>query len=154
MCHCLLLLDTAAVVPLGILDRGLVALGLGLGHEAAAALEGTSKVSGGGLTEDVDLDQIGFDGALERDDRLDQQRVGVLHVQVHHTHHAYTHQLAAHQLAQLSLVVVHIGGCHGLGLLAGAQGRGLDVLERRHVWTSVSQQPRRKCPGITYPSSG
>lgn len=129
----LLLLDTTPVVLLRVLDRGLVALGLALGHEAAAGLEGARQVAGGRLAEHVDLDQVGLEGTLEGDDRLDEERVGVLEVQVHHTHHAYTHQLAADQLAQLGLVVVHVGGGHGLGLLASAHGRRLDVLEGRHV---------------------
>lgn len=129
----LLLLDTAAVVLLRALDRGFVALGLALGHEATSILEGAREVTSSGLAEDVDLDQVGLEGALQGDDGLDEERVGVLHVQVHHRHHADTHQLATDQLAQLPLVVVHVGGSDRLGLLAGTHGGRLNVLERSHV---------------------
>lgn len=76
----LLLLDTTTVVLLGVLDGGLVALGLTLGHEATGALKGTGQVTSGGLAEHVDLDQVGLEGALQGNDGLDEEGVGVLHV--------------------------------------------------------------------------
>lgn len=130
----LFLLDTTAPVLLGGLNRGLVALGPALGHEATTGLEGTGKITSSGLAEDVNLGQVGLEGALEGDDGLDKEGVGVLEVQVHHTHHADTHKLAAEQLAQLSLIVVHVGGRHGLGLLGATHRGGLNVLEGCHVW--------------------
>ena len=132
--HSSLLLDATTVILLSILNRSLVALRLTLSHEAAATLERTGQVAGSGLAEHVNLDEVGLESALEGNDGLDEERVGVLHVQVHNTHHADAHQLTADQLAQLRLVVIHVGGSHGLGLLAAAQGSRLDVLKGRHVY--------------------
>lgn len=132
----LLLLNTTAIVLLRLLNRRLVTLDLTLVHEAVASLEWPLQITGGRLAEDMNLDQVRLERALERDDRLDQERVGVLEVQVHHAHHANAHQLALDQLAQLRLIVVHVGRRHGTGFLAATHRSGFDVFEGRHVWTS------------------
>jgi hypothetical protein len=132
----LLLLGTTAAGPLGSLDGLLVALrraALEAAHEAGGRLEGALEVAAGGLAENVDLDQVGLDGALERDDGLDQQGVGVLHVQVHETHHSDAHELTAEELLDLLGVVGVDGGGHELRLLRGAHRRRLNILEGRQV---------------------
>ena len=139
----LLLLGTATASLLGQLDALLVGLdvaGVGAAHHAAEAggsLPGTLELAGGGLAEDVDLDEVALEGALEGDDGLDQERVGVLEVQVHDAHHADAHELRLEQAAQLRLVVGVHGGGDDLGLLGAAHGGGLDVLEDGHVWCGL-----------------
>lgn len=131
----LLLLGTTTASPLGSLDGLLVALGRALhaGHEAGGGLEGPLEVSGGRVAEDVDLEQVALEGGLERDDALDQQRVGVLEVEVHHHHHAHAHQLRPEGLLELAHVVRVDRGRHQLALLGGAHRGRLDVLQGGHV---------------------
>lgn len=132
----LLLLGTAAAGPLSSLNGLLVALrsaALHGGHEAGGRLEGALEVAGGGLTVDVDLDQVVLEGALKGDDGLDAERVGVLQVEVHEGHHANAHKLATEGGLELGGVVGVDGGGHELALLAGANRGGLDVLEGGQV---------------------
>lgn len=125
----LLLLDTAPPVLLGVLERSLVGLGLALAEEAVSSLEGPLEIASGGLSKDMNLHQVRFKSALERDDRLDQKGVGVVEVQVHHGHHTNAHKLALDELTELTLVVVHVGGRDRAGLLAASERSGLDVLQ-------------------------
>lgn len=132
----LLVLDATAASTLGLLDALLVGLDLAAGHgahEAAASLEGALEVAGSGLAEQVDLDQVALEGALERDDALDEERVGVLEVEVHDAHHADAHQLGLVQLLELGHVVGVDRRGDGLGLLTAARRRRLHVLEDCHV---------------------
>lgn len=131
----LLLLGTTAAGPLGSLDGLLVALGgaLHAGHEAGGGLEGPLEVAGGRVAEDVDLEQVALEGGLEGDDALDQQRVGVLEVEVHDDHHAHSHQLRPEGLLELAHVVRVDRGRDELALLGGAHRGRLDVLEGGHV---------------------
>lgn len=137
----LVLLDTTSPVLLRVLDGRLVAPDLTLGHaqEALGRLERPLEVSDGRLAEQVDLHQVALQRALEGDDRLDQERVGVLEVQVHHAHHAHAHHLRLDELPQLLLVVLHDGRGHGARLLPGSQRRGLNVFERRHVYSCLAR---------------
>lgn len=86
----------------------------------------------------MNLDEVGLKGTLERNDGLDKERVGVLEVQVHNTHHADTHQLAAELLAQLTVIVIHVGGGNGLGVLGATHLSRFDVLQGGHVCGRVS----------------
>lgn len=131
----LLLLGTAAAGPLGGLNSLAVALGgaLHTAHETSGGLEGSLEVTGGGLAQGMDLEEVVLEGALERDDALDQQRVGVLEVEVHNAHHAHTHHLGSEELLELSGVVGVDGGGDELALLGGAHGSRLNVLEGGHV---------------------
>lgn len=132
----LLLLGTTTAGTLGGLDGLLVALG-GAGlqtlHDAGGGLEGTLEIAGGGLAEDVDLDEVALEGGLEGDDGLDEEGVGVLHVDVHEGHHGDAHGLGAEGLAELGRVVGVDGGGDELALLRGAHWGGLDVLEGGEV---------------------
>lgn len=135
----LFLLGTATASLLRGLDALLVcfdlALALALHHagEPSVGLPRSLQVAAGGVAENVHLDEVLLEGALERDDGLDEQRVGVVEVQVHDAHHADAHELGLEQAAQLLLVVGVDRGGHGFGLLGAAHGRWLDVLEDRHV---------------------
>jgi hypothetical protein len=132
----LLVLDATTASTLGGLDALLVRLDLTTlhgAHDAASRLPRPGKVAGSGLTEEVNLDEVALESALERNDRLDKQRVGVLHVQVHEAHHADTHHLGLEEGAQLLQVVGLDRGRDKLGLLARAHGRRLDVLNDGHV---------------------
>lgn len=118
---CLLFLGTTTASPLGGLNSLLIALrgaALETSHDSSALLERTLEVATGGLAEHVDLDQVGLDGALDGDDGLDEQRVGVLHVQVHEAHHGNAHQLRSEGLLDLRRVVGVDGGGDELALLA------------------------------------
>lgn len=132
----LLLLGTATARSLGSLDSLAVALGgaLHAAHEASGSLEGPLEVARSGLAEGVDLEEVVLEGALEGDDALDEQRVGVLEVDVHDAHHAHTHHLRPEELLELGGVVGVDGGGDELALLGGAHGCWLDVLEGGHVW--------------------
>lgn len=134
----LLLLGTAAAGLLGSLDGLLVALDTAVGtlhgaHEALGSLEGSLEIARGGLAKDVDLGKVALEDGLDGDDALDDQGVGVLHVEVHKGHHGDTHELAAPELAELVGVVGVDRGGDELALLGRAHGRGLNVLEGGHV---------------------
>lgn len=81
----------------------------------------------------MDLDEVALEGALDRDDALDQEGVGVLEVQVHDGHHADAHELGLEESAQLLGIVGVDGGRDGLGLVGAAHRGGLDVFEDGHV---------------------
>lgn len=135
----LLLLGTTTARLLSSLNTLLVGLdvaGVRAAHhaaEAAGSLPGTLELAGSGLAEDVHLDEVALEGALEGDDGLDEERVGVVEVEVHDAHHADAHELRLEEAAQLLLVVGVDGGGDDLGLLGAAHGSGLDVLEDGHV---------------------
>lgn len=133
----LVLLDAPAVIPLRILNRRLIRLDLSRGHsqEALRGLPRPCKIARSRLAKDVDLDQIGLERALDRNNRLDQQRVLVLEPQVHHDHHADAHQLRLELVAQLCAVVLLHRRGDGLGLLAGAERCGLDVFEGGQIYS-------------------
>jgi hypothetical protein len=137
--QCLLLLGATTASLLSGLNALLVGLnvtGVGAAHhaaEAAGSLPGTLKLADSGSAEEVDLDEVALKSAFEGDDRLDEERVGVVEVQVHDTHHADTHELGFEQAAELLLVIGVDGGGDDLGLLGAAHGRGLDVLHDGHV---------------------
>lgn len=135
----LLLLGTTTAGLLGELDALLVGLdvaGVGAAHhatEATSGLPGTLELANSGSAEEVDLDEVALESALEGDDGLDEKGVGVVEVKVHDTHHADTHELGLEQTAQLLLVVGVDGGGDNLGLLGAAHRGGLDVLHDGHV---------------------
>jgi hypothetical protein len=85
----------------------------------------------------MDLDEVALEGALERDDRLDEQWVGVLEVEVHDGHHADAHELGLEEGAELLDIVGLDGGCDEFWLVTGAHRRGLDVLDDSHVWVAL-----------------
>jgi hypothetical protein len=127
----LILLGTTAATSLCGFDAFLVGLDItaGTAHETARGLPGSLEFANCRLSEQVNLDQVALEGALEGDDGLDEERVGVLEVKVHDGHHADTHDLALEQAAELlSVVCVHSGG-DGLGLLSRSHGCGLNVLD-------------------------
>lgn len=132
----LLFLGTTAARLLGSLDSLLIALGLALlhgTHQATGSLEGTLEVARGGLAVKVDLDQVALEQSLDRQDGLNQQRVGVLEVQVHKAHHGDTHKLTAEGSLELSEVVGLDGRSNELALLSRANGSRLNILEGGEV---------------------
>ena len=132
----LLLLNAATASPLGGLDCLLVALdlpALEATHEAASLLEGPLKIARSRLTKKVDLGQVRLEGALEWNDALDEERVGVLEVEMHDGHHGDAHHLGAHHGLELTEVVRVDGGGHQFALLRGSHRCGLDVFESGHV---------------------
>lgn len=134
----LLFLGTAAASLLSGLDSLLVALDgaatlLHSAHEALCLLERSLEITRGGLAEDVDLEQVALDDGLDGDDALDDQGIGILHVEVHKRHHGDTHQLATPGLAELVKVVGADRGGDELALFGRAHRRGLNVLEGGHV---------------------
>lgn len=137
----LLLLGTTAASLLSSLDGLLVALGLTVlhgAHEATSSLEGTLELAGGGLAVEVDLDEVALEQTLDGDDALDQQRVGVLHVEVHESHHGNGHELTTEGGAELLDIVGVDGGGDELAFFAGSHGGGLDVFEGGQVCSNVS----------------
>ena len=130
----LLLLRTTAAGLLSRLDTLLVGLNFAStlsshAHEACGRLPRPLEVARRWLAEEVNLDQVALESALERDDTLDEQRVGVLEVEVHHTHHAHAHELRLPETLKLLLVVCLDGGGDGLRLFGAAHRGRLDVLE-------------------------
>jgi hypothetical protein len=137
----LLVLDATTAGTLGRLNALLVRLDLAArhgAHHATSRLPWSRQLAGCGLTQEVDLDEVALERALEGDDGLDQKRVGVLEVDVHDGHHADTHQLRLVQLAELLEIVGLDRGRDELGLFAGTHRGGLDVLDNSHVWGIVS----------------
>lgn len=79
----LLLLHSSTPVLLRLLHRRLVTLHLPLVHKVAGRLKRPLQVARRRLAEHVDLHEVRLQRALQRDHRLDHQRVRVLEVQVH-----------------------------------------------------------------------
>jgi hypothetical protein len=98
-------------------------------HQTARCLPGSLELADGRLSEQVNLDQVTLEGTLEGDDGLDEERVGVLEVEMHDTHHANTHKLTLEQAAELLRVVCVHGGSDGLGLLGRSHGSRLNILD-------------------------
>lgn len=65
----------------------------------------------------MDLDHVALEGALDGDDALDEEGVGVLEVEVHEGHHADTHELASERGADLLGIVGVDGGGDEFALL-------------------------------------
>jgi hypothetical protein len=108
-------------------------------HEASGCLKWSLELATRWLAEEVDLDQVSLESALDWDDALDEERVCVLKVDVHDGHHADTHELCAEEGLELLLVVGVNGGGDGLWLLGGTHWGWLDVFEDGHVWMCVSR---------------
>lgn len=77
----------------------------------------------------MDLNEATLQGALDGQDGLDDERVGVLEVEMHDAHHTDADHLGAEEGAELDEVVFLDGGCYGLGIFAGAHRGGFDVFE-------------------------
>lgn len=132
----LLVLDATTSSTLSSLNALLIRLDLTTlhsTHDATSRLPGPRQIASCRLAKEVDLDQVALESALERDDGLDEERVGVLEVEVHKAHHADAHELGLEETAELLEIVGLDGGCDELGLLAGAHRGGLDVLDDGHV---------------------
>ena len=142
----LLLLGTATARSLGLLDALLVRLDLTTAlhgsHESRSCLPWSLELADGRGAEQVHLDEVALESALEGDNRLDQEGVGVLEVDVHDAHHANAHELRLEERTELLEIVCVDRSRHGLGLLGRAHGGWLNVLEHSHVCPSlVSQHP-------------
>jgi hypothetical protein len=98
-------------------------------HNTRILLPWSLQLSTSRIAEHVDLDQISLESALDGNDGLDEQGVGVFEIEVHDAHHSDAHELGAHELAELVGVVFLDGGGHRLGLFGGTHGWGLDVLD-------------------------
>jgi len=132
----LFILDTTTACSLGSLDALFIRLDLSSAHGAhhtAGGLPGSCQITCSRLSEEMDLDEVTLESALERDNGLDEQRIGVLEINVHHTHHANAHELGLEKLAQFLEIVGFDGGGDELGLFARAHGRRLDVLDDGHI---------------------
>jgi hypothetical protein len=105
-------------------------------HQTARCLPGSLELADCRLSEQVNLDQVALEGTLERDDGLDEERVGVLEVEMHDSHHADTHDLTLEQAAELLRVVCVHSGSDGLGLLGRSHRGGLNVLDDCEVCQS------------------
>jgi hypothetical protein len=139
----LFILDTAATSLLGRRNSLLVLRRCGssacqVAQQPRSRLEWSLHVAIGGLAEEVDLDLVALECALERDDRLDQEGVGVLEVQVHDSHHCNSHQLCLVQRFHLIDVVLVDSGGNELGLFGGTHLGLLDVLQGGHVCKDAS----------------
>lgn len=109
----LLCLDTTLAGLFCGFDGLLVGLWVGTtggSTEHGWGLEGSLQVAGGRLVEDVDLDLVVFQSGLDWGHDLHEQRVGVLHVQVHETHHGETGVDGLDGGVDLLQVVVTHGG--------------------------------------------
>jgi len=87
----------------------------------------------------MDFDFIALECALERDDGLDQERVGIFEVQMHNSHHSNAHQLCLEQSLHLLEIVFVDGGGDELGLFGGSHLGLIDVFESCHVLLLVDQ---------------
>lgn len=81
----------------------------------------------------MDLGKVGLEGALEGDDALDEEGVGVLEVEMHDAHHEDAHHLGAKELLGLGEIVGVDSGGDELALLSGTHRRRLNVLESGEV---------------------
>jgi len=139
----LLFLGSTTTAALSSLHGLLVSLNLAARQatkQTGARLPRSLQITGGRLAEDVDFDEVGLEHALQRDDALDQQRVGVLEVQVHDAHHADAHELGTDQRTPLLLVIGLDGRGDALGFFGAAHLRWLNVLDDRHVLLLVDLQ--------------
>ncbi len=85
----------------------------------------------------MDLDLVGLECALQWDDGLDDERVGVLEVEMHHAHHAHAHELCLVESFYLVAIVFVNGGGDELGLFGGTHGGRLNVFEGCEVCAIV-----------------
>lgn len=134
----LFFLNASTSSSFSLLNTLLVALDLSARHsKRAVSLPGPLEIADRRLVEEVNLNEISLKSALERDDRLDEKRIGVFEIEVHESHHGQTHQLRLPLAAELVQVVVVDRGRNELAFLGGSHGRRLDVLERRHVCDKI-----------------
>jgi len=126
----LLLLGTTPTGPLGLVNALLVGYDVTTLHSRhhPSSLPWSLKVPAGGLSKDVDLDELGFEGSFEGNDALDKQWVSVLHVEMHDTHHSNAHQKTLESRLELIAVVGRDGSCHKLRLITGEWLSGFEVL--------------------------
>jgi hypothetical protein len=132
----LLVLCATTTSLLGSLNALLIRLDLATlhgAHESSGCLEWSLELATRWLAEEVDLDEIALESALEWNNALDEERVRVLEVDVHDSHHADTHKLCAEESLELLLVVCVNGGGYGFWLLGGTHWGWLDVFEDGHV---------------------
>jgi hypothetical protein len=139
----LLVLGTTTSRFLGSLNGLLVGCSLTTSlesaHETCGSLEWALELTSSWLAEDVDLNQVALECALQRDQGLDDERVGVLHVQVHEGHHSYTHQLRLEKSSELCKIIGVNGGGDELWLFGVAHWGRLDVLEGGQVYDEYQQ---------------
>lgn len=62
-----------------------------LTSEHGGGLEGALEVAGGGLAEDVERDGLGVVEVLDAHERLDEEGLGEVEVDVHDAHHREAH---------------------------------------------------------------
>ncbi|KAI3487496.1 hypothetical protein L1887_48600 [Cichorium endivia] len=127
-----LLVLLARAGTLGLLDGSLVGLRTGLTggtEKTRGSLEGALEIAGGGLAPDPELGHVGLERVLEREDGLDDERVGVAEVEVHEADHGAAHEDAARGLGDLGEVVVAVGGGDELAGLLRHGVLGVDVLD-------------------------
>ncbi|KAH3667257.1 hypothetical protein OGAPHI_002906 [Ogataea philodendri] len=111
--------------------------------QSSAGLERSFKVTGSRFSKDVDLDQVGLKSTLQWRDRLHEQWVGVLHVQVHETHHSHTCENTLDSTLELFQIVILDGSDGQLGLSLPLQSvRRLQVLESGEI-VLFNNQPSR-----------
>ena len=142
----LLFLSTAPPSPLSSLNTLLIRLNLPTTllqstKHASRRLPGPLEISGRRLAQQMHLNQVSLKRTLQRDDALDEQRVGVLEVDVHDGHHADAHELRLVEPAQLLLVVGLDGGGDGFRLFGAAHWRGFDVFEDCSICTCYIVRP-------------
>ena len=132
----LFLLNASTACPLSLLNTLLVSLDLPStthSHKASRSLPRSLQIPSSRLAEQMDLDQVSLKCALQRDDRLDEKRIGVLEVQMHNAHHSNTHELRLeHATKLLQIVGVNSGGDE-FGLFGAAHWGWFDVFEGREV---------------------
>lgn len=137
----LLIFNTTSTRAFGLLNALFISLDITStlhAHKTSSSLPGSLELANSGLSEQVDLDQVALESALEGNDGLDEERVGVLEVEVHDGHHADTHKLTLEKATELlSVVCVHSSG-DGLGLLGRSHRCGLDVLNNGEICLPVS----------------
>lgn len=127
----LLILLTRASL-LSLLNRSLVGLRTSLSsstEQTRGSLERTLQVARSRLAPDPDLGHVGFQCVLQWQNRLDDKRVGVSHVEMHESDHSATHQDTASGFGDLGKVVVTAGGGDELARFLRHGVLGVDVLD-------------------------
>lgn len=135
----LILLDTTGTRGLDSLNGSLVGLDVRTStreslHDTRSSLERSLQLARSGSSPKVDLDNVGLQSRLDGRDRLHEQGVGVLHVDVHEPHHGQRRAQTLDLSVNLLQVVLLDRGHNGLGLGGATHRVGrLNVLEGSQV---------------------
>lgn len=74
-----------------------------------------------------------------RDTYLDQERVGILEINVHNSHHAHTHELSSENLLEFAGVVGMYRRSNELGFIGTSHRCWLDIFEGSHICSVLAK---------------